>query len=865
MRYIMPIRFFFAFFLFFTLHHSVWSRNLLDTTFRPTTTNSLINSTRTTRIEMVKDSVAKQPIIKSAVKYSAEDSIKLDTEHTCIYLYGKAKVKYEDFELIADYIRFDKKNNTLFAKGLLVKNNDYHGRPIFESGKDAPMTADSLAYNFTSKKGKSYGTISEQDGGFIQAQQFKKGEEQEGYFKNGIYTTCNDPHPHFGIRITKGIVSDKKIVTGPAYIEIEDVPFPIFLPFGFFPKPNKRSSGILFPAFGEDPSRGFFLRDLGFYIGFSDFWDMKILTTVFSKGNFNGNLQGQYLKRYRYSGNLSFDYAYTQSGLENSVSANSQKDFRFTWAHTKNANSTPGTSFAANVNIASSSYLSRTAAGFSYNFSQITTNNLSSSISYGKTWRNTPFNFTSSLSHRQDITQKTISLYLPNFSFNVATINPFDLKKNAIVQKWYQRLTIGYSLQGQNTVENIKESELFSQQTLQQFKTGVSHTVPIELSLNVFKYFQFNSGINYNEKWYLKTIRKTYNVQTNAVENNTVDEFSRFYEYDLTTGFSTKLYGSTQFRKGKIKAIRHVLTPRINFNYRPDFSDSWYGFYRYYTDANGLQQKYSIFENGIYGSPSAGKTAGISFSIENNVDAKIKTKNSAGEEELKKIPILQGLALSGSYNFLADSLKLSPISFNGRTNLLGEKFGINFNGTFDPYQLNPITGTRINKLELKNGNIARLTAFNFSFGFNLNADALKKKKEKLENNKLTPLQTEQLAAISTNPNAFVDFTIPWNLTINYSLNYSKPNISPSSINNTLNFNGDVNVTQKWKIGFQSGYDFKTEKLSATSLSIYRDLHCWDLSFQWIPFGAYQSYNVNLKVKATILSDLKLTKRRDFFN
>lgn len=801
--------------------------------------------------------------LKSTVKYSSEDSIKLDATNNTVILYGKARVNYEDFELIADYIKYNKKDNTLFSKGLLDNNLGYKGRPIFKSGKDAPMTCDSLAYNFKTKKGKSFGFVTQQDGGVIHAQIFKKSEGSEGFFRNGIYTTCDAPEPHFGIRITKGIATENKIITGPSLLEIEDIPFPILLPFGFFPKPNKRASGLIIPSPGEDATRGFFLRDGGYYIAFKDYVDLKLTGSAYTKGSYSGALLSNYKKRYKYSGNLNFTLAHTQYGLENTSSFVKQNDFRLTWTHQQNPSARPGTTFGANVNIASSSYLSNTAAGGSYNLSQILNNNLSSSISYGRTWKGKPYNFTTSFSHRQDITKKVVSMSLPNFSFNIASQNPFDSKDRVGEQKWYQRITLGYSLQGQNSISNMPESQVFNNTTLRKLQNGISHSTAPALSLNVLKIFQFNTGMNYTERWYLQSIRKHYDATSQGVKIDTIQGFNRAYDYSFNTGISTKLYGLVQFNKSKIKAIRHVFTPNASFSYRPDFSESSYGFYKSYTDNLGKQQKYSIYEGGVYGSPGAGKSAGINFGFDNTIELKYRTINSSGEEEFKKLAVLQGLRFSGFYNFLADSLKLSPIGFSGRTNLFGEKVGINFSGNLDPYQINT-QGTKINKFEYQKGGIARLTGLNFSFGYSFNPNSFKPSQASATTNSSKPTkeQQDELATSFRNPNSFVDYTIPWNLSFNFSFNYTKPTFNATT-NSNINVNGDVRITKKWKIGFFTGYDFKYKKITPTSLSIYRDLHCWDLSINWIPFGTYQSYNLVLKVKAAMLSDMKMNKRRDF--
>jgi lipopolysaccharide assembly outer membrane protein LptD (OstA) len=431
--------------------------------------------------------------LTSKVSYTAEDSIRFDHINNVVHLYGKARVVYDDFELDADYIRLDQKNNLAFASGYTnPRTNRYSGRPIFKQGTEKPITTDSLVFNFKTKKGKSYGVFTDVEGGYLQARQFKKNEYDEGFFRRGIYSTCNLPHPHFGIHITRGIVTEKQIVTGPAYLEIEDVPLPLGVPFGFFPKPNRRSGGVLFPTFGEDALRGFYMRDLGYYFGISDYWDMAVRGTLYSKGSYEGNTQARYRKNYRYDGSLSLRYASTKNGIEGTEAfEHPAKDFNITWSHSQRPEANPGTTFSASVNAGTGSYFSNTAAGGTYDFDQMTRNTLSSNISYGKVFADGLFNFTSSLGHRQDIERGSIYLELPTFNLSMTTINPFDSKDRVGEQKWFQKITMGYSLQGTNSIDT-QEDLLFQEDALQRFRTGFQHNIPVSLSLNVLDYFQFN-------------------------------------------------------------------------------------------------------------------------------------------------------------------------------------------------------------------------------------------------------------------------------------------------------------------------------------------------------------------------------------
>lgn len=810
--------------------------------------------------------------LASPVFSNADDSTRMDYQNNVLYLYGNAKVKFEDFELTADFIRVDREHNLLFASGARDHNNRYRGRPIFKTSSEAPTTTDSVYYNFETKKGKTFGTFSEVDGGFIQAKQLKNNQYNEAFIKDAMYSTCNlpQPHTHFGIHITRGIVSEKNIVSGPAYLVIEDVPLPfIGLPFGFFPKNDKRASGFMFPSFGEDYTRGFFMRDVGWYIGINDYWDMELRGSLYSKGSFELSSRARYIKKYKYDGGFSLRYARTRNGVEGTAGYKPQQDFNITWNHSQRQEANPGTTFSASVNAGTGSYFSRTAAGGSYDYNEITRNTMSSSISYGKMFGDGRFNFTTSLRHNQDISAGTIQLTLPTFNLSMTSFNPFDTKDRVGDQKWYQRINVGYQVRGENSI-NTTEDLLFRKESLKDFKNGIQHTVPISLSLNVLKFFQFNTSVNYSERWYSQSIRKGYDNTPDgfATTIDTLQGFNRSYNYSMSSGFSTKVYGQKNF-KGKLAAIRHVITPSVNFNYTPDFSDDRFGFYRKFINPNGREDIYSIFEGSVIGGPGRGESMGIGFSVDNNIEAKVRTNDTSSTDGFKKIPILQGLSINGNYNFVADSFKLSTLSFSGRTALFDQKLGINFNGTFDPYVYDKENNRRVNRYSIEDGKLVRLVGFGLSTSYSFNSEAAKSNNQNIDDLNevkagMTPEQQQQLNRISSDPNAFVDFDVPWNIAASFSFYYSNPG-NRSNVTSTLNLHGDLSLTPKWKIQYNSGYDLKAKKITLTQFNIYRDLHCWDMSFGFIPFGSYRSYTFTLRVKSSILQDLKLSKRNDYYN
>lgn len=823
------------------------------------------------------------------LKFSDDDSTITDNVHKILYLYGHARVKYQDVEMDADFIRVDQKNNLIFASGSTDPlTHRYIGRPITKQGKDKPVESDSLLFNYKTKKGKVYNPASEQDGNYISGGQVKKLNDEEAAYRNVLFSTCNKPFPEtdFGIVITRGIGEKNRIISGPAYLEVEGVPLPLAIPFGFFPKPDHKTSGVILPTFGEDQKLGFYIRNLGYYLALNDYVDFTTQGTFYSKGSYELNETVHYLNRYEYSGNLSLSYGSHNYGLEGDPAS---KDFNITWSHTKNPNSSPGSTFSASVNAGTSSFYQNNPASVNYNLQALTQNNLSSSISYSKQWIGTPFNLNVALSHSQNLTAKTITLDLPTISFNMSTLSPFDSKDRVGEQKWYQKITVGYSLQAENNINAVPENELFKGNTLfKRMQNGIQHQIPIGFNQTLFKYFQFSASANYTEQWYLQTINEKFDrnnlINPSQVVIDTVGGFKRAGEYTLSAGVSTKVYFRADFKNSKLKAIREVMTPSLSFAYHPDFSDPSFGYYRTIVSNASIPYPvttsyYSIFQNGVYGGPSPGKEAGLNLSIDNTIEAKIKPKATDTSQTDRKIKIIDGLTFAASYNFAADSFKLSDIAFSGHTAIFHDKVNISFSGAFDPYvtNLRDSVGSgrltkfvqRIDRYSFQDGHLPTLTAFSVSISGSLNPATFQPHTTGAPVGALLPnmngQQAQRLAVLNSDPSAYVDFKIPWNISLNYNFSYANQ-ITSTSVANTLMLSGDVNLTSKWKVQYTTNYDLRARQLgSATSFSIYRDLHCWDLSVQWLPFGYYKSYNVTLRVRSTILQDLKLSKKSDYTN
>lgn len=825
--------------------------------------------------------------LKSMVTAHAEDSTKYDDVHQILYLYGKARVTYEDFEMDADYIRVDEKNKIIYATGQIDPfTHRYIGRPISKQGKEKPVISDSLRFNYDTKKGKIYNAASDQDGNYISGGQIRKLSGEDAAYDHVIFSTCDLPYPdtHFGIVITKGIGEKNQIISGPAFLEVEGVPLPLAIPFGFFPKPNTRASGIIIPTFGEDQKLGFYLRNFGYYIALNDYLDLTTTGTLYSKGSYEVSTSSRYYNRYKYSGTVTLSYSSTNYGLPGDPA---NKDFHIDWSHSQNPNAHPGTTFSASVNAGTSGFFQHNPATEGYNLNTLTQNTLRSSISYGRVWAGTPFNLTVNLSHSQDLTRKTVTLELPTFNFNMSTISPFDSKERVGQQKWYQKITVGYSLQGTNKVNDVPEAQLFKSATLsKRLQNGFEHQIPIGFNQTILKYFQFSTSVNYTERWYFQHINERYARGSvpgrDSLVYDTIGGFKRAGEYNVGANISTKIYGTMSFKKGSIQAIRYVATPSIGVSFHPDFGDPSYGYYQTaVSDATVpyqvSSQRYSIFQNSVYGGPSAGKSAALTFSLNNSIEAKVRPKSTDTSTTAKKIKILEGFTVSTSYNFAADSLNLSPISFSGHTSLFKDKLNINFSGTFNPYTTlvrDSISNGQIykyripiNKFTWQNGKFPTLVQASLSASASLNPALFHPSVQPAAPGSTlqtaNPDQAAKLALLNSDPSAYVDFNVPWNASINYSFSYSN-NYTNTYVSNTVMLSGDVSVTKNWKVQYTTNYDLRKGQLSsATSFGIYRNLHCWDLSFQWLPFGYYKSYNVTLRVKAAILQDLKLTKRSDY--
>ncbi|MBK9637774.1 MAG: LPS-assembly protein LptD [Bacteroidetes bacterium] len=788
---------------------------------------------------------------KSKVSYYAEDSIVYDLDTGMVFLYGNAWMTYEDIRLEADYIDIDFSTKVLSAKGLPDSTGAIAGKPLFKQGTDE-FYSDQIRYNFNTKKGKITEVTTKDGDSYIHGAQVKKQPDNSTFIKDGYYTTCDAPHPHYYLKSNKiKVIPNNKVVTGPADLYIMDVPTPLAIPFGFFPNKKGRASGILFPQYGESQQLGFFLKNGGYYLGLNDHFDLALTGDIYSKGSWRGNAYTNYAWKYRFNGNMSVNYSNTKVSRPEFPDYSLEKSFFVRWNHSQDPKSHPGTSFTANVNAGSATF-------YQYNLTNATnflTNTFTSSIAWSKAWTGKPINLSVSLSHSQNNQTRDINLSLPSATFNLARRTPFKRKLAIGEQKWYEKIGIGLTTSFINSI-STKDTLLFKKESLEQFRYGIQHSVPLSTSFTVAKYFTVSPGITYNEKWYLKTINKEWDSETNTIDVDTLDGFKAARDFAFSTNINTRIYGMLQFKKGKIAAFRHVMTPTIGFSWRPDFSEKQYGYYKeVQSDSIGTLQKYSVFEGAVFGGPGAGKSSLMNFSLDNNFEMKVRQKSDTAET-FKKVKLLESLALSTSYNFAADSLRLAPISISGRATII-DRISLNMFGVFDPYVIND-NGVRINKTEWsENNKLARFNSGNFSINF-----SILPRKKPLKSTQGTP---DELNEINKNREDYLDYSIPFSLNVGYNFFFLNNVGAPDQITQTLNFSGDLQLTPAWKVNYNSGYDFEQKDFSYTSLGINRNLHCWEMSLNWVPFGFQQNYFFQINVKSSLLQDLKLTKKDDRFD
>ena len=840
------------------------------------------------------DSINNKRDIETTINYSSIDSIFYDLKTQTIKLYGKSKIDYGDINLEAHEILVDWNEQIIDANYMTDSTGKKIGKPVFTEDSQSYET-DKITYNFESRKAKIKGIVTQLDDAYMQGEDVKKNEQDELFIHEAKYTTCNLANPHFHISSKKiKVIPGKKVISGPFHLKFGNVPTPLGFIFGMFPQPKKTVSGIIMPNYGEEKMRGFYLRDGGYYFAISDNLDLRLTGDIYSKGSYGLTLGTNYKKRYAYSGNLRFNFNKSKMGdFENPATSN---DFSFSWSHTPDSRG-KSSRFSSSVNFQTNSYNQNKNLVYS-NFNESINAQFNSNISYSKTFKGSPFNFSANLRHSQNVQTKKVNLTLPDVSYNMSRIYPFKnvgklgksaLGKLSISHRFTGKIdlsngSVGSSFSGINV---INSSNNFSEQIefnfeninsiLDRSKIGGKHTIPISTSFNLLKYFTVSPSINYNEIWYFKKLNYTYNEIENGIEIDTTNAFSRAWSYSSAFSMSTRIYGTVFFKKGKIKAIRHVISPEISFSFSPDFTKPKYGYYdNVQINETGETKLLSKYENFLYGTPRIGSSASMNFYVGNNLEMKVLDKNDT-ISGTKKIKIFENLSFSSSYNFLADSFNLNPIRFNTRTSFFKRLINLSVSGNIDPYsyKLDSISelsnGTkmvyqrRINEMAFKNNQgIGSLAFINIALGFRFSAKDFKGD-TKEEEKESTFGTRQEIDYINSNIVEYIDFNVPWSLNASYNLNRRKIGFRDPTITQTLTLSGDLSLSEKTKLSFRSGYDFKNKMFTQTSINATRDLHCWRINFSWVPFGRFQSYNISINAVSALLQDLKLEKRSRFFD
>ncbi len=815
---------------------------------------------------LAQDSIRKKAILEDIIKYSADDSIVVSLNGQEVYMYKNAKVTYQDIELKAYYIKLNLEKKEVFAEGIKDSTEKWTEKPNFKQGGEK-FESRTLRYNFDTKKAIIEDVITEQGEGFIHSKKAKKISDEIFIMKDGKYTTCDLEHPHFYLHLTKAkVISNNKIVTGPAYMVLEDFPvyFP-FLPFGFFPSTPTYSSGILMPTYGEEQNRGFFLRNGGYYWAAGKYFDLAVTGDIFSRGSWGVRVNSNYKKRYKFNGSFNLQFANNKSGFKGLDTYNERKEFSIQWSHSQDTKANPSQTFRASVNFSSSGFEKDNA----YNSQDYLTNRKQSSISYSKRFENTPFSLSVNLRHSQNSRDSSLTLILPEFTFNVSKIYPFRRKKRSGPLRWYEKFGFNYSVNARNTI-TAKEKEILQKSLVKDWKNGIKHNLPISLpGFNLFKHINVSPSFSYNEKWYFKKYKYRYDEASNTVITDTIQGLSRVFDYSYGLSASTNIYGMflPLNSKSRIKGIRHKISPSIGFSYRPDFGKERFHYWQHIqVDESGNFKYFDTNYGGIYGgSPSRGASGSINFSVNNNIEMKVLNKSdtiqSNSDKKFKKIKLIDNLSLNTSYNLIADSLNLSPINVRARTTIKG--VSISMGGVIDPY-LKDEKGQTINKYAWKHkkgfAKLGKLRNANLSFGMNFSSKKNKKNKTKSDKEDAE----DNLPDIY---NEYVKFNTPWTFGFDYSFNY-RAGLKPTDkgkITQTVGMRASLNLTDKWSIRANSNFDITAGKFSYTRFNLHRDLHCWEFSLGFVPFGYRKSYNFTIRVKSSMLKDLQIKKNQSHYD
>lgn len=814
------------------------------------------------------------------------------------YMFGDGQVTYGNLKLDAAEIEMNMANNTVYAFGAVDSTGELTGKPIFEEGGTQYET-ETMSYNFKTKRGFINNVITQQGEGYLTGGQTKKTDDNYYYVQNGRYTTCDDHEcPHFYFQLTKAKVKPKSnIVTGPAYLVVAGLPLPLAVPFGYFPFSDKYSSGIIMPTFGEDWNRGFYLSDGGYYFAINDNIDLALTGEIYTKGSWGISGQSTYTKRYKFSGNFSFNYLTTITGDKGMADYSKMTNFQVLWSHSQDSKANPNMTFSASVNFTTSGY-SRNALN-SYYSSSFTENTKSSTINMTYRFPGTKWSLSTTMNISQRTQDSTLSVSFPNFTLTMSQTYPFKRKKALGNEKWYEKIKLSYSGQFQNSL-TAKQDVFFKKSLIKDWRNGMKHNIPVSATFNVLKYVNVTPSVNMTDRMYTSKVNRQWDPTRNIEVADTSYGFYNVWDFTASVSADTKIYGFFQplpFLGDKVKMIRHVLTPTVSFNYSPDFSSPWFGYYGTYQYPNSqgemLERKYSKFQNTLYGVPGQGKTGSVSFSLANNLEMKVRTNDSIGE---KKISLIENLSVSQSYNFAADSLNWSDINTSILLRLT-KNFNLSLSAVWDvyTYQLNSAGNpVRVNVPRWKAGKgIGKLRSTGTSFSYTFNNDTFKRKNSGKKNDDKGESNSDESrdeqengrserrrrpgnnsgdnASGELDADGYTPWPFPWSLTVNYSINYGYGTFNKEKldyngkITQNLSFSGNIRPTPNWNFGFSASYNFESHKLAYMNCNISRDLHCFTMSASVIPVGPYKSYNFHIAIKSSLLSDVKYDKRSSSSN
>lgn len=853
---------------------------------------------------------AKANGINAPVTFSAEDSLVYDASSRNAFLYGNSKVDYEEMNLTSEMVHMDMEQNLVHATGVSdsTQKKGLNGTPVFKMGSDE-YASDTILYNFKTKKGFIANVDTEQEDGFLFSQHAKRDAEGNLYLEHGTYTTCDAEHPDFYIALSRAKVRPgKDVVFGSAYLVVADVPLPIAIPYGFFPFTKSYSSGFIMPSYGDENSRGFYLRDGGYYFAINDRWDLKLLGEIYTKGSWGLSAASNYKKRYRYSGSLYFSYQDTKTGDKGMPDFSETESFKIQWSHRQDPKANPFSSLSASVNFATSSYETNNLTSM-YNPQTMTQSTRTSSVSYSTQFSSIGMTLSTTANLSQNMRDTTIAMTLPDLNITISRFNPFKRKKSVGKEKWFEKIAVSYTGHFSNSIE-AKEDQLAHSNLIKDWKNGFQHTIPINGNFVLFDYININPSFNFTDRMYTDKVKRSWDAANQTEVCDTLYGFYNVYNWSLSVGASTKLYGmwipSRKIFGDKIQAIRHVLTPTVSFSYAPDFSTSRYGYYDSYqrTDADGNVSlvEYSPFSGGLYGVPGRGKTGNLNFDVSNNIEMKVKSEeDSTG---YKKISIIDELGASMSYNFSALQRPLSDLSMRIRLKWW-KRYTFNLNAVFASYAYElddngrPYIGTHT---EWGYGRWGRFQGMSQNVSYTLTPEKImqwfsgegKKKKDEKEDDKddegIDPeiesnvdedmirgqrgAKKESGGKAETDEDGYMTFKMPWSLTFGYGITmrentsgkFNKKTMRyPYKFTQTLNVSGNVRLSEGWNISFSSGYDFENKKMSMTTASLSRDLHCFSMSCS-VVLAPYTSYNFTFRCNASTLTDaLKYDKRSGYSN